>query len=115
MIGVVSSPEPMKVSQTITAGVYDRYGRGRTSNFLSGFNLLDLNLTIDGTPVNMDNISNYKQKLDMKKASFAGSFDYKDIATVQYSYIAIRNLPNNVMLNVSIKAKRISLLEPKIY
>ncbi|MCT3816614.1 glycosyl hydrolase family 65 [Elizabethkingia anophelis] len=106
MIGVVSSPEPMKVSQTILAGVYDQYGRGRTSNFLSGFNLLDLNLTIDGTPVNLDNISNYKQKLDMKKASFAGSFDYKDIATVQYSYIAIRNLPNNVMLNVSIKAKK---------
>lgn len=72
MIGVVSSPEPMKVSQTILAGVYDQYGRGRTSNFLSGFNLLDLNLTIDGTPVNLDNISNYKQKLDMKKASFAG-------------------------------------------
>ena len=72
MIGVVSSPEPMKVSQTILAGVYDQYGRGRTSNFLSGFNLLDLNLTIDGVPVNLDNISNYKQKLDMKKHLLQG-------------------------------------------
>ncbi|WP_428978430.1 glycosyl hydrolase family 95 catalytic domain-containing protein [Elizabethkingia ursingii] len=106
MIGVVSSPEPLKVSQVILAGVYDQYGRGRTSNFLSGFNLLDLNLTIDGALINQNNISNYRQKLDMKKASFTGSFDYKDIATVEYSYIAVRNLPNNVMLNVSIKAKK---------
>ena len=49
MIGIVSSPEPFKVKDVVLAGAYDQYGRGRVSNFLRSFNLLNMYLDIDGT------------------------------------------------------------------
>ncbi|MDQ3551062.1 MAG: glycoside hydrolase family 65 protein, partial [Bacteroidota bacterium] len=48
MIGIVSSPEPFKIKDVVLAGAYDQYGRGRVSNFLRSFNLLNMNLEIDG-------------------------------------------------------------------
>src|SRR5271156_2489780 len=47
MIGIVSSPEPFKVKNVVLAGAYDLYGRGRVSNFLNSFNLLNMYLDID--------------------------------------------------------------------
>jgi hypothetical protein len=51
MIGIVSSPEPFKVKDVVLAGAYDLYGRGRVSNFLRSFNLLNMNMDIDGKRV----------------------------------------------------------------
>jgi protein-glucosylgalactosylhydroxylysine glucosidase len=47
MIGIVSSPEVFKVKDVVLAGAYDLYGRGRVSNFLRSFNLLNMYLEID--------------------------------------------------------------------
>lgn len=106
MIGVISSPEALKAGNVILAGVYDQYGRGRTSNFLSNFNVLDFNLVIDWKEVNRKNISNYTQHINFKTATFSGSFDYGDIASVEYQYAALRHLPNNVILTVTIHPKK---------
>ena len=38
MVGIVSSPEPMKVKDVVLNGVYDYYQRGRVSNILKTFN-----------------------------------------------------------------------------
>src|SRR5829696_5425522 len=75
MIGIVSSPEPFKVKDVVLAGAYDLYGRGRVSNFLRSFNLLNMNLDIDSRRINASAISNMKQELDMQRASFTTSFD----------------------------------------
>ena len=48
MVGIVSSPEPFKIKDVVLAGAYDQYGRGRVSNFLRSFNLLNMYLDIDG-------------------------------------------------------------------
>src|SRR6185437_12176703 len=48
MIGIVSSPEPFKVKDVVLAGAYDQYGRGRVSNFLRSFNLLNMRFSVDG-------------------------------------------------------------------
>lgn len=105
MIGIISSPEPLKVKEVVLAGVYDMYNRGRVSNFLPNYNLLNLHLSIDGDYIDSRNISNFKQELNMREGSFSGSFDYKNIATVSYSYYALRNLPHCVLLDVNIKAE----------
>ena len=47
MIGIVSSPDPFKVKDVVLAGAYDQYGRGRVSNFLRSFNLLNMQLGIE--------------------------------------------------------------------
>jgi len=106
MIGIVSSPEPFKVKDVVLAGAYDLYGRGRVSNFLRSFNLLNMNLDIDGRRVNASDISTMQQELDMHHASFTTSFDYGNKATVSYTYYSLRHLPFTVLMDVSITAKK---------
>ena len=106
MIGIVSSPEPFKVKDVVLAGAYDLYGRGRVSNFLRSFNLLNMYLEIDGKRLDAKSVSNFKQQLDMHHASFTTSFDYGDKATVQYTYYALRHLPFTVLMDVTITAKK---------
>src|ERR1044072_4153884 len=69
MIGIVSSPEPFKVKDVVLAGAYDLYGRGRVSNFLRSFNLLNMRLAIDGKEIANAAVANLKQTLDIRAAS----------------------------------------------
>lgn len=106
MVGVISSPEPFKVKEVVLAGTYDLYGRGRVSNFLKSFNLLNMYLEVDGRRLDRRSTSNLVQELDMQKASFTTSFDYGDQATVRYTYYALRHLPFTVLLDVEIEPKK---------
>jgi len=106
MIGVVSSPEPFKVKDVVLAGAYDLYGRGRVSNFLKSFNLLNMYLEIDGKRIDGKSAVNMQQELDMKKASFTTTFDYSDKASVTYTYYSLRHLPYTVLMDVTITAKK---------
>jgi trehalose/maltose hydrolase-like predicted phosphorylase len=106
MIGVVSSPEPFKVKNVVLAGAYDQYGRGRVSNFLNSFNLLNMYLEIDGKRITGADISNFKQELDMHHASFTTTFDYGEKASITYTYYSLRQLPFTVLMDVRIQAKK---------
>ena len=106
MIGIVSSPEPFTVKNVVLAGVYDQYGRGRVSNFLNSFNLLNMYLEINGNRIDGKNISNMKQQLDMQHAAFTTTFDYGDEASVKYTYYALRQLPFTVLMDISITARK---------
>jgi protein-glucosylgalactosylhydroxylysine glucosidase len=106
MIGIVSSPEPFKVKDVVLAGAYDLYGRGRVSNFLKSFNLLNMTLDIDGSRLTGTNVSNMRQSLDMHAASFTTTLDYGDKASVTYTYYSLRHLPFTVLMDVVITAKK---------
>ncbi|HEY0678605.1 MAG TPA: glycoside hydrolase family 65 protein [Chitinophagaceae bacterium] len=106
MIGIVSSPEPFKVKDVVLAGAYDLYGRGRVSNFLRSFNLLNMYLDIDGKRLDARNTSNLKQELDMKHANFTSSFDHADKASVSYTYYSLRHLPFTVLMDITITPKK---------
>ncbi|MGZ3949902.1 MAG: glycosyl hydrolase family 95 catalytic domain-containing protein [Flavisolibacter sp.] len=106
MIGIVSSPEPFKVKDVVLAGAYDLYGRGRVSNFLKSFNLLNMTMDIDGSRVGAKNVSNMRQTLDMRGASFSTTFDYGEKASVTYTYYSLRQLPFTVLMDVAITAKK---------
>jgi len=106
MIGIVSSPEPFKIKDVVLAGAYDLYGRGRVSNFLRSFNLLNMYLEIDGSRVSSASAANMKQELDMRHASFTTSFDYTDKAAVSYTYYSLRQLPYTVLMDVTVTAKK---------
>src|SRR6188768_1155747 len=75
MIGIVSSPDPFKVKDVVLAGAYDQYGRGRVSNFLRSFNLLNMRMEIDGKTIDGKSITGMKQEIDMRHAAFTTSFD----------------------------------------
>ncbi|MBT8231991.1 MAG: glycoside hydrolase family 65 protein [Saprospiraceae bacterium] len=104
VIGVVSAPEPMKVSDVILNGVYDYYQRGRVSNILKTFNHLNMNLDIDGMRISQNNINNYQQSLDMKSASLNTSFEVGNKAKVMTTMMALRHLPYTSMIEVEITA-----------
>ena len=106
MIGIVSAQTPFKVRDVVLAGAYDLYGRGRVSNFLRSFNLLNMQVSINGEQVNENNTQNFVQRLDMKNASFTGSFDMGDKATVTYTYYSLRQLPFTVLMDVEVTAKK---------
>ena len=87
VIGIVSSPEPLKIKEVVLAGVYDMFGRGRVSNFLPSFNLLNMQLMIGEEKIDARNISNMEQSLDMRYGMFHASFDYKDELRVEYTIV----------------------------
>ncbi|MBP7556949.1 MAG: glycoside hydrolase family 65 protein [Chitinophagaceae bacterium] len=104
MIGIVSAPEPFRVKEVVLAGAYDLYGRGRVSNFLRSFNLLNMNLDIDGTRISAGNITGMRQELDIRRASFTSTFLYGNKAEISYAYYALRHLPYTVLMDVTIRA-----------
>lgn len=106
MIGIVSAPEPFKIKDVVLAGAYDLYGRGRVSNFLKSFNLLNMTLDIDGRRMDGKSVQDLRQELDMQGASFTTSFDYGDKATVSYTYYSLRQLPFTVLMDVTVTAKK---------
>lgn len=106
VIGIVSSAEPLKCKDVVLNGAYDQYGRGRVSNFLRSFNLVNMNLDIDGHRIGSGDATNMHQVLDMKHANLTTTFDYQDKATVSYTYYALRNLPYTVLVDVTITAKK---------
>src|SRR5688572_6398334 len=77
-VGIVTSNAPFKIQDVVLAGVYDLYGRGRVSNFLKGFNLLNMRFQIDGAL----NVSGMTQQLNMRNGSFTTTFNDGDKATV---------------------------------
>jgi protein-glucosylgalactosylhydroxylysine glucosidase len=106
MIGLVSSPEPMKVRDVVLNGVFDYYQRGRVSNILKTFNHVNMNLEVDGRRIGQKDISNYKQVLDMKRAVLTTSFDVGNQVSVQHSLAALRHLPYTALTTVIITAKK---------
>jgi len=112
MIGIVSSPEPLKVNDVILNGVYDYYQRGRVSNILKTFNHVNMNLDVDGRRISQRDISNYTQTLEMKKALLTTTFEVSNKASVQHTIMALRHLPYTALILVEITAKQAIEITP---
>ncbi len=105
MIGLVSSHEPLKVSDVILNGVYDYYQRGRVSNILKGFNQVNMYLDIDGHRMYSGNTSNYRQSLDMRYAELKTDFSFGDKAELSSRLMALRHLPYSTLQIIEVSAK----------
>lgn len=112
MIGIVSSPQPMRVQDVVLNGVYDYYQRGRVSNILKTFNHLNMNLDVDGQRIGPRDIANYRQVLDMKRAILTTTFDVGDKVSVKHSMMALRHLPYTALATVEITSKKVVRITP---
>ena len=106
MVGLVSSPEPMRVSDVVLNGVFDNYRRGRVSNILKSFNHMNLTLDVDGRRVGRGNIRNFRQALDMRKAELVTTFDVGDQLSVRHTLVSLRHLPFTSLARVELTAHR---------
>ena len=105
-IGMFSSEKPFQIKQIILNNVYDKASPLGVSRILQGMNFGNLDVEIDGELITSENISNWKQSLNMKEASFTTSFTFKNKAEVSYAIYALRNVPYSGYIDISIKAKQ---------
>ncbi|MEM9918178.1 MAG: glycoside hydrolase family 65 protein [Bacteroidota bacterium] len=112
MIGIVSSPEPLKVTDVVLNGVYDYYQRGRVSNILKTFNHVNMELDIDQRRIGRRDISNYVQSLDMQEAILTTTFDIGDKAKVTHRMMALQHLPYTAMIQFEITAQKDIAITP---
>lgn len=106
MIGLVSSPNPMKVEDVVLNGVWDYYQRGRVSNILKSFNHVNMDLEIDGQLLSRRDISSYRQVLDMKNAMLTTTFEVEGQLEVKHTLMALRHLPYTALVQVEVTAKK---------
>ncbi len=106
MVGLVSSPEPMKVKDVVLNGVYDYYQRGRVSNILKTFSHMNMHLEVDGRRISRQNITDYAQTLDMKGGKLTTTFNVGSSVSVKQELMSLRNLPFTAMSIIEITAKK---------
>ena len=106
MVGMVSSPEPLKVKEVILNGVYDYYQRGRVSNILQTFSHMNMHLEVDQRRIGPADISDYAQVLDMKTAKLITTFNVDQRLAVKHELMSLRNLPYTALSIISITAKK---------
>jgi trehalose/maltose hydrolase-like predicted phosphorylase len=63
-------------------------------------------LDINGQRIGAADASGMQQELDMQHAAFTTRFNYKDLATISYTYYALRHLPYCGMMDITITAKK---------
>jgi trehalose/maltose hydrolase-like predicted phosphorylase len=110
-LGILPSEKPFQTKQIILNNVYDKESPLGVSRILQGMNFGNLDMEIDGELITSENISNWKQTLDMKEAGFQSSFKFKDKAEISYIVYALRNVPYagyvdfsiNALQNISVK------------
>lgn len=112
MVGLVSSPEPMKVKDVVLNGAYDNYQRGRVSNILKTFNHMNMNLDVDGRRIGIRDISNFRQALNMQTAELVTTFDVGDKLSVKHTLMSLRHLPFTALTQVQLTAKRAVKVTP---
>ncbi len=103
MIGLISDVHPMHIKDIVLNGVYDRYQRGRVSNILKGFNPLDVDISVNGKMITIQNTQAYVQSLNMKRAALQTTFDALGIS-VRHEVMALRNMPYTALVEVTITA-----------
>ena len=106
MVGLVSSPEPMRVQDVVLNGVYDNYQRGRVSNILKTFNHMNMNLDVDGRRIGAGDIDDFQQQLDMQHAELVTTFSIGDSIDVRHTLLSLRHLPFTALARVEITARR---------
>ncbi len=104
MVGLVSSPDPMQVSEVILNGVYDYYQRGRVSNILKTFSHMNVDLAVDDVRSSVNTVSNFQQVLDMKSAMLVTTFNLGDKSSVRHELMSLRNLPYTAMSVIEVTA-----------
>lgn len=106
MIGIVSSPEPLKVKDVVLNGTFDTYGRGRVANIMKVFEFANMELVVDNQWINKNSIQNFAQTLDMQNAIFTTSFDVGNKVSVKSNVLALRHLPHSALIDMEITAKQ---------
>lgn len=111
IFGIVSAPAPFEIAQTLMNGAYrPELASAEDSHELSGsympvFNPVDMLLAVDHRVLKtLAQTQHFRQRLDMRNASFTTEFDYQGKASITYTTRALRQLPNVALLEITVTA-----------
>lgn len=103
-IGMLTSEKPLEIKHIVLNNVYDLDPVLHVSQVLHGMNFGKLDLYIDEEKITDKNISDWKQTIDMKEASFTTYFTYRDKARISCTIYALRHLQYTGYIDVNIEA-----------
>lgn len=104
IVGIVSSSDPLRVSDVVLNGAYDYYQRGRVSNILKTFNHVNMNLDVDGHRISRSTIEGYEQSIDISNAMLTTTFIVPGKARVTTKLAALRHLPYTSIIVMEVEA-----------
>lgn len=105
-IGIISGKNLFSVNEIILNGVFDKENANGVSRLVRGPVFTNLTFSIDGKAVNEESISDWHQVLDMEHASLKTTINYKEKAQIEYTILALRNMPYMGMVLVEITPKQ---------
>lgn len=101
-IGLVSGKELFSISDIVLNGVYDKESADGVSRIVRGPVFTNIHMYINGEQVSDLNTHNWAQILHMREAQITTSVDFSDQAHIDYTLLALRNLPFMGMVIVEI-------------
>jgi len=101
-IGILPEDKPFQTISVILNNVYEKESELGVSRIISGMNFANLDFFIDGEKITEQNISDWKQSLNMKTAEFKTSFTFKDKAKINYTIYALRNIQYSGYIDINI-------------
>ncbi len=102
-LGILPTDKPFQTKSIILNNVYEKESERGVSRIVSGMNFTNLDLKIDGVLITDNNIKDWQQTLNMKKAAFTTTFTFEDKAKVTYTTYALRNVQYSGYTNIEIE------------
>lgn len=107
MIGILSAPQPFRIAQILLNGAFEPQEPGDVDTILRTPNFFDLHISIDGVEIqHVEQVNNYHQTLDLKRALLTSTLEYQDKAVVTTTVRALRQLPYTALLEITVTPKR---------
>jgi len=103
-IGLLPWKEPFSIRHLILNHIFEYNDNSGVNCMIKGINPFNLVMNVDGKTIGNNNISNWKQSLDMRHASHNTSFIAEGKVKVSYSFIALRNLPYTTIIRIQLQA-----------
>ncbi|MFK7799215.1 MAG: glycoside hydrolase family 65 protein [Aureispira sp.] len=103
-IGLLTAPEPFRIQHTILNNVFDVEPKLQVSQVVRGMDFGNLDVFINGEQITAENITNWRQTIDMKGAAFTTHFEIEGNAQIACTIYALRNLQYTGYIDVQIAA-----------
>ena len=102
ILGILPWKEPFSVRHIMLNNVSERLGPDQVNRTVRGINPFGLSMEVDGNAEY--DISDWRQRIDMKNAEHVTEFAADGKVMVRYSFTALRNLPYSMLLRVEVTA-----------
>lgn len=103
-IGILPWCQPFSIKHVIVNHVFEFSENRDVYRVIKAINPFELKLKINNTLIDNNNISNWKQTIDMKRATHTTSFTFQNKAKVKYSIAALRGMPYAGVITVTIES-----------